>query len=135
MEETMDSRKMVLTQTGIVALGQVVGIAAMVGIFALLGQFNYTVLLGAMAGGIVATGNFLLMAIGLSLAADKAEAQDAKGGKAMVKSSYMVRTLVMFVVLFACAKSGYFNVIALVVPLLFVRPTLTVAEFFGKKGA
>ena len=135
MQETMDSRKMVLTQTGIVALGQVVGIAAMVGIFALLGQFNYTVLLGAMAGGIVATGNFLLMAIGLSLAADKAEAQDAKGGKAMVKSSYMVRTLVMFVVLFACAKSGYFNVIALVVPLLFVRPTLTVAEFFGKKGA
>lgn len=131
----MDSRKMVLTQTGIVALGQVVGIAAMVGIFALLGQFNYTVLLGAIAGGIVATGNFLLMAIGLSLAADKAEAQDAKGGKAMVKSSYMVRTLVMFVVLFACAKSGYFNVIALVIPLLFVRPTLTVAEFFGKKGA
>ena len=131
----MDSRKMVLTQTGIVVLGQVVGIAVMVGIFALLGQFNYTVLLGAMAGGIVATGNFLFMAIGLSLAADKAQAQDAKGGKAMVKSSYAVRTLVMFVVLFACAKSGHFNVIALAVPLLFVRPTLTVAEFFGKKGA
>ena len=131
----MDSRKMVLTQTGIVALGQIVGIAVMVGIFALLGQFNYTVLLGAMAGGIVATGNFLFMAIGLSLAADKAQAQDAKGGKAMVKSSYAVRTLVMFVVLFACAKSGHFNVIALAVPLLFVRPTLTVAEFFGKKGA
>ena len=131
----MDSRKMVLTQTGVVALGQVVGIAVMVGIFALLGQFHYTVLLGALAGGLVATGNFLFMAIGLSLAADKAAAQDAKGGKAMMKSSYIVRTLVMFVVLFACAKSGYFNVIALVVPLLFVRPTLTVAEFFGKKGA
>ena len=65
----MDSRKMVLTQTGVVALGQAVGIAVMVGIFALLGQFHYTVLLGALAGGLVATGNFLFMAIGLSLAA------------------------------------------------------------------
>ena len=131
----MESRKLVLTQTGIVALGQAVGIAVMLGIFALLGHFDYTVLLGALAGSLVATVNFLFMAIGVSMAADKAQEQDAKGGKAMVRSSYMVRTLVMFVVLFACAKSGYFNVIALVVPLLFVRPALTVAEFFRKKGA
>lgn len=131
----MESRKLVLTQTGIVALGQAVGIAGMLGIFALLGHFDYTVLLGALAGSLVATVNFLFMAIGVSMAADKAQEQDAKGGKAMVRSSYMVRTLVMFVVLFACAKSGYFNVIALVVPLLFVRPALTVAEFFRKKGA
>ena len=75
------------------------------------------------------------MAIGLSLAADKAQAQDAKGGKATIKSSYAVRTLVMFIVLFACAKSGHFHVIALLAPLLFVRPTLTVADFFRKKGA
>ena len=130
----MESRKLVLTQTGIVVLGQAIGIALILGIFALLGRLDYTVLLGALMGGVVATVNFLFMAIGVSLAADKAQAQDAKGGKVMVRSSYMVRTVVMFVVLFACAKSGYFNVIALVVPLLFVRPALTVAEFFGKKG-
>ena len=130
----MDSRKLVLTETGIVALGQIIGIAVVVAVFAMLGRFDYTVILGALAGGLVATINFLFMAIGLSLAADKAQAQDAKGGKATVKSSYIVRTLVMFVVLFACAKSGYFNVIALVVPLLFVRPALAVAEFFRKKG-
>ena len=130
----MDSRKLVLTQTGVVVLGQVIGISAMIAIFAILGYFDYSVLLGALVGGLVATGNFFFMAIGLSLAADKAQAQDAKGGKSMVKTSYLVRTLVMFVILFACAKSGYFNVIALAVPLLFVRPALTVAEFFRKKG-
>ena len=41
----------------------------------------------------------------------------------------------LFLVLFACAKSGLFNKIALVVPLVFVRPTLTLAEFFRKKEA
>ena len=52
----------------------------------------------------------------------------------MVKSSYAIRTIVMFAVLFACAKSGHFHVIALVVPLLLVQPTLMIAEFFRKKG-
>ena len=131
----MDSRKLVLSQTGIVALGQLIGIAVMFGIFALLGKFDYTVLLGGLAGGLVATGNFLFMAIGLSVAADKAEQQDTKGGKGLVRSSYMLRIVVMFVILFACAKSGHFHVLALVLPLLFVRPALTVAEFFKKKGA
>ena len=52
-----------------------------------------------------------------------------------MRNSYILRLLVLFVILFACAKSGVFNLIALVLPLVFVRPTLTVAEFFRKKGA
>jgi hypothetical protein len=75
------------------------------------------------------------MAIGVVLASDKAASQDVKGGKSMITGSYLLRTVLMFVILFACAKSGRFNVIALVLPLVFVRPVLTVAEFFQKKGA
>ena len=37
--------------------------------------------------------------------------------------------------LILCAKSGVFDVLALVLPLLFVRPVITLAEFFRKKGA
>ena len=59
--------------------------------------------------------------------------QDVKGGKGLVKSSYAIRTIVMFVVLILCAKSGHCNVISLVVPLLLVQPTLLIAEFFRKK--
>ena len=130
----MDSRKLVLTQTAVIAVGQVIGVAAMCGIFALLGRFDSTVLLGGIVGGIAAILNFFIMAIGAMLAADKAEAQNVKGGQATIQSSYLIRTVVLFVVLFAFAKSGLCNVIALVLPLVFVRPTLTIAEFFRKSG-
>lgn len=129
----MDMRKYVLRQTGIVALGELVGVAAMIGIFALLGKLDTGVLLGGIVGGAVAVGNFLAMAIGVNIAADKAENQNVKGGQAAIKGSYLLRMVVMFVVLFAFAKSGLCNVIALVIPLVFVRFTLTVYEFFKRK--
>lgn len=131
----MESRNYVLKQTGVVALGQAACVAAMIGVFALLGYFDYTVVLGGLMGAVVATLNFLFMAIGVSLAADKAQEQNVKSGKSMVTGSYMIRIILMFVVLFACAKSGHFHVIALVLPLVFVRPILTIAEFFQKKGS
>ena len=129
----MDMRKYVLRQTGIVALGEAIGVTAMIGIFALLGQFDGKVLLGGIVGGLVAIANFLVMAIGVNLAADKAENQNVKGGQATIKGSYMLRMIGMFVVLFAFAKSGLCNVIALVVPLIFTRFTLTLEEFFKRK--
>ena len=131
MEQT---KKELWRQLGIVGLCHVLGVAAMIGIFALLGHFDYTVALGGLVGGLVSFLNFFFMVIGLSAAADRAQNQDANGGKGLVKGSYFIRIAVMFLVLFACAKSGHCNVIAVVVPLLFVRPALMVAEFFGKKG-
>lgn len=131
MEQT---KKTIWKQIGVVALGIVLGTAAMIGVFALVGQYDYTVALGGLVGGLVAFLNFFFMVVSLSAAADRAENQDVKGGKGLVRGSYFIRLAVMAVVLFACAKSGHFDVIALVVPLLFVRPALMVAEFFRKKG-
>ena len=130
----MDSRKIVLQETAIVFTGQVICVAAMFGVFALLGKFDQTVLWGGILGGVLAILNFFFMAIGASLAADKAEAQNVKGGKAMIQSSFMLRYLVLIVVLFAGAKSGLCNVVALVLPLVFTRPILSVGEFFRKSG-
>lgn len=129
----MDGRKELLRQTGIVALGEALGVAAMIGIFALLGNFDMGVLWGGIVGSLVAIGNFFVMAIGVNIAADKAKNQDVKGGQAAIKGSYALRMIVMAVVLFAFAKSGICNVIALVVPLVFVRFTLTLWEFFRRK--
>jgi hypothetical protein len=129
----MDSRKFVLRQTLLIAIGQIVGVGVMLGIFALLGRLDYTVVLGGLIGALVALLNFFFMAVSLTLAADRAVQQDAKGGKSLVKSSYAIRTIVMFVVLILCAKSGHCNVISLAVPLLLVQPTLLIAEFFRKK--
>ena len=131
----MDSRKIVLHETLIILIGEVIGVAVMFGIFALLGQFDVSVLLGGIAGGLIAVIHFFSMAVATTLAADRAEQQDVEGGKKLLKGSYPIRLLCLIVVLFACAKSGYFNVIALALPLVFVRPTITLAEFFRKKGA
>ena len=130
----MDPRKIVFQETAIVAVGEIICTAAMVGIFALMGYFDRAVLLGAVVGMVLAIGNFLFMAIGASLAADKAEAQDVKGGQNLLQLSMLLRYGVLFIVLFACGRSKMFNLIALVLPLIFVRPTLTIAEFFRKPG-
>lgn len=129
----MDPRKIVYKETLVIALGEALCIAAMLGIFALLGKLDSTVWLGGLVGGLLAVGNFLFMAIGTSLAADKAQAQNVKGGKAVLQFSFLIRYAVMFAVLFAGAKSGYCNLIALLLPLVFVRPILTFGEFFRKK--
>ena len=130
----MDSRKIVFRETAIVLVGELVCSAVMVGIFALLGRFDLSVVLGALLGLTLATLNFFFMAIMASLAADKAQQQDVAGGQKLLRASYPVRLLVLAVVLFACARSGFFNLFALVLPLVFVQPTLTVAEFFRKSG-
>lgn len=130
----MDPRKYVLKETAIVAAGQVVCVGAMLGVFALLGKWDQAVLLGGVLGGVVAVLNFLFMAIGANLAADKAEAQNVKGGKATIQLSFLLRYAVIFIVFFAGARSGYCNVLTLVLPLVFTRPILSVGEFFGKSG-
>lgn len=128
----MESRKFVIKQTGILAVGQTICVAAMVGIFALLGYYDRSVLLGGIFGALLAIANFFFMAVGATLAADRAEKQDVKGGQALVQSSYMLRMVVLFVILFALVKSGLCNVIAVVLPLAFNRPIITIGEFFRK---
>ena len=128
----MESRKFIFKETAIVALGQVICIAVMIGVFALLGQFDRSVLLGGILGGVAAVANFFFMAVGASLAADKAENQDVKGGKATVQLSYIVRMAVLAVVLFALVKSGLCNVLTAVLPLAFTRPILSITAFFQK---
>lgn len=130
----MDSRKFVLKQTAIIALGQALCVGAMVGIFALLGQFDTSVLWGGIVGGGLAVLNFFAMAVGAMAASDKAVEQDVKGGQATVRLSMIARLAVIAIVLIAFAKSGLCNVLAMVLPLAFTRPILTFAEFFGKAG-
>lgn len=127
-------KKIVFRETGIVALGMVACIGIMVGIYALLGYYSTQVLLGAVVGGAVSLANFFFMAVFASLAADKAQDQDVKGGQALMKGSYLVRIILVFVILFACIKSGLCSLLPTVLPLVFVRPILTVAEFFRKSG-
>ncbi len=130
----MESRKIVLKETAVVLIGQAICVGIMLGVYALLSKFSIKVLLGGITGGILATANFFFMAVAASLAADKAEAGDVQKGKALMQSSYTVRLIVLAVLLFACVKSGYFELLPLLLPLVFTRPILSIGEFFRKSG-
>ena len=129
----MNPQKLVFWQTAVVAAGEVLGVGAMLGIFALLGKFDNTVLLGGIVGGVMTILNFFIMAIAVNIAADKAKAQNVSGAKGIIKLSYFGRLVLLAVVLFAFLKSGLCNPIALVVPLIFSRITLTFWEFFRRR--
>jgi hypothetical protein len=129
-----NSRKIVLKETAFIAAGEAVCVAVMFLVYFLIEKFSVSVLLGGLVGLLLATGNFFALAVAATLAADRAQAQDVEGGQKLMRSSYPLRLLALAVILFLCARSGVFDVIALVLPLLFVRPILTIGEFFRKKG-
>lgn len=129
----METRKFVLSQSLTMLIGELILSAVMVLVFALLGYFDRSVLLGAAVGALLATGNHTLLVLGVVNASGKAETQDVKGGQAAIQLSYMGRLLGLFLILVLCAKSGLFNLLALVIPLLFTRPILTITDHFSKK--
>lgn len=129
----MDSRKIVIKETIRTTVGVIICTAVMICVFALLKRLNASVWLGALAGTVLAVGNFFFMAVTTAMATDRAKADDAKGGKRLVQTSQTVRFLILAVLLFALAKSGLCNVIALLLPIAFVRPAMMVMQFFRKE--
>ena len=129
----MDSRKIVLKETAVVAAGEVVCCAVMIAVFAALDLFGMKILWSALIGAAVMTVNYFFMAMIVCLSADKAEQGQVKEAQNMVRLSSVIRLVVMGVILLACIKLGA-NAIALLLPLVFVRPILMVGEFFRKKG-
>ena len=130
----VESRKIVIRETLYVLLGVSVLTAVMYGIYGLLGLFDTSVLLGGIVGTVLACGNFFFMAVAATLAADKAEKQDVSGGTNLMRASYPLRLLVIGALLLLCGFSGCFDLIALVLPLAFVRPVITLSVFFRKGG-
>lgn len=131
----MDSRKIVLNETKVIVIGEGICLALMLAVYALLGRFGSKVLLGGVIGTVLAVANFFFMAMNAVMAADKAVQQDVQGGQKQIKLSYTLRLAAIFVILFACVKSGLCDALASILPLVFVRPVITVAEFFRKRGA
>lgn len=129
----MDVRKFVIHKTALVLTGQAVCIFIMLGIFALLGRLDRSIILGGICGGIISAANFFFMAVGVTVAADKVQQQNVQRGKATIRASYIGRMIVISLLLFALAKSGSCDVFAMVIPLAFTRPILTLSEFFRKE--
>lgn len=128
----MDSRKIVFRETGIIAVGEVILSAVMVAVFAALGYFQMNVLWGALAGCLVTTANYFFLAIVVFLASERAAKGEVTQAQKMIQTSAVTRLFGTGALLAVAILLGG-NVIATVVPLLFLRPTMFVAEFFRKK--
>lgn len=129
-----ESRKIVWRQTARIAIGEVVCLGIMYGVYALLHKLGVRVIAAGVVGGTLAVANFFFMAVVATLAADKAQQQDVQGGEKLMKNAYPLRVVALAAALIACAASGFFDVPALLLPLLFVRPVIMLWEFIGKKG-
>ena len=118
----------------------------------LLGEeFRYwTVITGALLGAFVITLNFFILSLGINRAVDQfveergnREMDDEEAEKfaadhkavvqnAMMKS-YLLRNLLMIGSLVLAGISGWFNVIAVAIPLLAYRPVMYAVEFIKTK--
>ena len=106
--------------------------ALMVGVYALLGRFSGGVVLGAALGTALAVLNFVAMVVSL-LRAERAGVP-AKGQLAST-GSYIFRMIVLAAVLVLVLKTGYFDPVATLLPLVFFRIAIMLSELFHKKGA
>lgn len=129
----MDSRKTILKNTAVLLLGELIGSALVVAGFVAFQAFSWVVVISTIVGSFVITANYFAMSIMLSIAADRAEEGKLKEAQKTVQLSSTVRLVAMGAVLLISIKLGA-NVIALVAPLLFMRPVLMLVEFFRKKG-
>ena len=130
----MESKNPVFAETVPILIGQLVCVPVMIGIFYLMGYYDRSVLLGGILGGVLVVANFFFMAIGTSLAADRAEDQNVKGGMAVINMSRIIRFIILFIVLLAAAKSKRFHLLAMALPFVFQWPILMLSEFFRKAG-
>lgn len=130
----MNSRTFIVKETLYLLLGELLCSAAVVGIYALLGALQPHVVWGVLVGSLLSSAYFFMLGVSADAAADKAQEQNVKGGKSLMRMSYQLRLIVLFVILFAFAKSGLCSPLAMVLPLVLFRPILMVIEFLRKPG-
>ena len=129
----MDHKKDVFQELLPATAGVLLCSGVMVGVYALIGKFSMNVVLSALGGSAVIILNYLCLALTVTLATRKAEQGDTKGAQNMISLSSLLRLLLMGAMLFGGIKLGG-NVIALVLPLVFLRPVLMVSGLMRKKG-
>ena len=130
-------------------IGELIVSLITVGVFALVGKFHYSAITGALLGSAVTVLNFFILSVGVNRAVtryveargtremDEEEAEKFASEHSMdvqnaMMKSYMLRMLMMIGSLVLAGFSGWFNVIATVVPLLMYRPLITIIETIKK---
>ena len=140
-----------LSATSVILLGEIIVSLIIVGIYLLIDKFTYKVVTGVVLGSAVTVLNFLFLSISTNRVIDRFLL--ARGDKEMdeeeagtfaakyqgeiqnsVKLSFIIRTVTMLAALVVAFVLDYFDVIATLVPLVMLRPIITVQNLIkGRK--
>ena len=129
-----DEKKQLYREILLLTVGELIAVGLMLGVFALLGKFGTAVLFGGVLGAALACVNFLLLALSVDLAADKAEAGNVGGGKGIMSLSMLVRYGLMLGGLLLGVLVFKLHPLASALPLVFAHAILLLGEFFRKAG-
>ncbi len=146
----MKKKNLPLYETAFVLLGELIVSIIVCAVYLIIGKFSYKVITGVALGSAVMVLNFLFLAISTTRAFDKvaelrgdkemddeeaekfAEAHTAELNNA-VKLSFIIRTVTMLATLVVAFILDWFDVIATLVPLLMLRPIITVEALIREK--
>ena len=138
-----NNKKLPYIETLYIFIGELI-VSALVCIgFLIFKRFDYKVLTGALLGSAVTTLNFLFLAVSTTRAfdralcergtdemseeeADKFAAEHKAALSNAIKISFILRTVTMLLALVLAFLSDFFNVISTLIPLLMLRPIITV---------
>ena len=127
----MNDNRAVFRQFLQVALGEAVCVALMLGVYALAGFFTNRVLIGAAIGFVLAALNFFVMSINVSRAADYAvKTGEATKATVSIQGGTTARMAVLAVIYILILKNDICDPLAAILPLLFVRISIVLVEFF-----
>ena len=155
----MTIQPVVKQETKRVAIGVAVMAALMIAVYLIVGQFNASVLLGAILGSAAAIGNFFLMALTVQRATesmpvlppeekedapqDGEEDDEAKpqplsaearsAGKSM-QVSYILRMLGLALIAVIAAKVPALDLLATALPMLFPHIVISILKYTHKEG-
>ena len=147
----MENKSAAAKQTAALALLEIAVSAIVCLVYFLVGHFSFKVITGALLGSAVTVANFIFLAVSVNRAVDRylelrgtREMDEEEAEKfaienkaslmAAQKISYIVRMLsIALTLVLALLLRDVFDVIATVVPLLMLRPMLTVSQLVKAK--
>ena len=146
----MNKQKLPARELLAILIGEVITSLIICGVFLIIKKYTYKVLLGVLLGSSVTLLNFLVLSIMTNrvinrfleargseeLSDEDAEALALKfQGQVQnqMKLSFIIRILVLAATLIVAFVSGVFNPLATVIPLLMLRPIITVSEIIKRK--
>ena len=118
-------------ETGYIAVCVAVLTVLMEAVFLVLGYWDITVLWGGLLGAFIAILNFLLM----GLTVQKAVGQEERDAKNLMRGSQSLRMLMQLALCAIGAALPCFNLVSVLVPLLFPRLGVMLRSLTLKKEA